>query len=365
MFIYDKKNCLVNLSNSILKRFNAPTFHDSINEVDGLLAKHKKIVLFLCDGMGKNVLNANKEETKDLNAHAFRDITSTFPPTTVAATNALLSGKFPNEIGWLSWSQPFFNWERCIDVFPGTDSQTGEKVPGFNYRELAYFPTIADQINKANNKTIAQVMLEFPIDQEGHVGIKQCTERVAKFFSDKEEGFVYGYVTEPDHSSHTYGITSPEVKAELVNINNTITEFANAHPEILVLVIADHGHINVDELFLEDYPDFVELLDKPMCFEGRAANFKVKEGKNKQFEDKFNQYFGKYFELYTKEQVIADEFYGPNPMPKQVENMIGDYIAVAISNVILIDLHIHDFFKGHHAGGTVEEGVIQICAYNK
>ena len=41
---------LVNFSNSFLKHYDVPTFHDSIPELDEILKGHKKIVLLLFDG---------------------------------------------------------------------------------------------------------------------------------------------------------------------------------------------------------------------------------------------------------------------------------------------------------------------------
>ena len=50
----NKKSSLVNLSNSILKWFEQPTFHDSLEKVDELLKKSnkKKVSLILLDGFG-------------------------------------------------------------------------------------------------------------------------------------------------------------------------------------------------------------------------------------------------------------------------------------------------------------------------
>ena len=51
-FSYYKDNSLVNLSNSILKRYNVKPFHKTIENLDLILKKHCKIALFLFDGFG-------------------------------------------------------------------------------------------------------------------------------------------------------------------------------------------------------------------------------------------------------------------------------------------------------------------------
>ena len=44
--------------------------------------------------------------------------------------------------------------------------------------------------------------------------------------------------------------------------------------------------------------------------ETRAISFKVKVGKNKEFEEKFNKHFGKYFNLYNKSDIIDSKLFG-------------------------------------------------------
>ena len=49
MEVIDYKNSIVNLSNSILKYFNLPIYHDTLEDLDKLLDKnkYKNIVLLL------------------------------------------------------------------------------------------------------------------------------------------------------------------------------------------------------------------------------------------------------------------------------------------------------------------------------
>ena len=103
MEVYNK-NSLVNLSNSILKHFEAESFHESIPAIDNLLKGHKKIVAVLFDGMGQNIVRKHLKEDSFIRTHYVTTINSTFPPTTAAATTAFLTGKYPIETGWLAWT---------------------------------------------------------------------------------------------------------------------------------------------------------------------------------------------------------------------------------------------------------------------
>ena len=121
---YNKDKNLVHVSNSILKHFGVSTFHDSLKELDDLLSKktYDNVALILFDGLGKYIQEKHLSEKDIIRRNKFMDITSVFPPTTVAATTALLSGRYPKETGRLGWSQYYKNIDKTIDMFSGRDS---------------------------------------------------------------------------------------------------------------------------------------------------------------------------------------------------------------------------------------------------
>ena len=51
--------------------------------------------------------------------HQRFDMEAVYPPTTVAATTALLSGKYPIETGWLGWTQYFRKSNLYVEMFSG------------------------------------------------------------------------------------------------------------------------------------------------------------------------------------------------------------------------------------------------------
>ncbi|MBO4415854.1 MAG: hypothetical protein J5824_07735 [Lachnospiraceae bacterium] len=53
----DYNNCLVNLANSILKKFGAGTLHGTLALADRYLAEnHKNVVILLLDALGTSIL---------------------------------------------------------------------------------------------------------------------------------------------------------------------------------------------------------------------------------------------------------------------------------------------------------------------
>ena len=92
----------MNLSNSILSKFGAPTVGKTLPLVDNLLKKdYKNIVVLLLDGLGTCIMESNLKEDGFLRTHFIESISTVFPPTTVAATTSVMSGLQPIEHAWL------------------------------------------------------------------------------------------------------------------------------------------------------------------------------------------------------------------------------------------------------------------------
>ena len=68
--------CIVNLSNSIMKYFGLPAYHATLKDLDDVLEsrKPKNVVVILCDGMGTNILRRTLGEKSFLTKNIKRSI---------------------------------------------------------------------------------------------------------------------------------------------------------------------------------------------------------------------------------------------------------------------------------------------------
>ena len=88
---------ILNLINSILKKYNVETKYNSLPILKEKLKKdYKNIVLIILDGMGNNLLNSISENGF-FNKNKIDKITSVCPSTTTAALTTYYSGKPPIE----------------------------------------------------------------------------------------------------------------------------------------------------------------------------------------------------------------------------------------------------------------------------
>ena len=153
---------------------------------------------------------------------------------------------------------------------------------------------------------------------------------------------------------HALGCDSKEAKELIKDANRRIEELANKLEDTIIFVVADHGHINVKHIFLDDYPDIVDCLVRNTSIEPRAVNFFIKDDKKEEFVNLFNKYFSEYFTLYNMDDVINSKLFGDGKENSVYRDALGDYLAIATSD--------HDIIYGgsnplasQHAGYTDDE----------
>ena len=69
---------LVTFSNSFLKHFGVTPFHQTEEAVDEALKGHKKVVVLLFDGMGRNIVRKHLVESSYIRKNYLCTINSTF-----------------------------------------------------------------------------------------------------------------------------------------------------------------------------------------------------------------------------------------------------------------------------------------------
>ena len=362
------QNSLVNFSNSFLKHFNAPTFHDSIEVVDQALVNHKKVAVVLFDGMGRNITRKHLPSKSFIRSHYLTTINSTFPPTTTAATTGFLTGKYPIETGWLSWAQYFDKYQRNIILFKNIDYNTEEKLEpeAIAFNEL---PTtsILDIIKEHNPNVDTFDIKRRPIDPKGPKSLKGLERQINTTLKHTKECFCYFYFDSPDYEMHTHGIDNKYIHGYVKKINDMVKRVVFQNPDTLFFVFADHGHINVKYFDICEHPDLYSLLRRPISFEKRTPNFFIKDGKEEEFKKLFKEYYGSYFKLFSKQEVLDNELFGEGtPNPKALQ-FFGDFIATGIKEYGIYaskEMKKPNTFKGNHAGMTKDELLIDVSAYN-
>ncbi len=365
MYHFNRQNSLVNLSNCILEHYHLPHTHAGIPAIVKKMEPYKKIAFLLFDGLGTSLLQKHLPSDSFLRKHVYMEIDSVFPPTTVAATNAFLSGLYPKENGWLGWFQYFPAIDKFLNVFSNFETYLQKPSPLPDpMLTIGKYKSVFDQVSESIPST--KVKIVFPAFRpDGARNLEEWLTMINDHLINNNEALIYGYWDNPDHLAHDFGVNSIQVKSYIQELNSILESFCLAHPDTLFLIFADHSLVDVEFLNIDEHQDFFDILIRPFAIEPRTATFFVKPDQKELFERLFAKYYGSYFDLFTHQEVIARKLFGEGSSNAEFSNFIGDYLAVAI------DKYCFDYCDptvdqggtkmiGAHAGGMKEETKISL-----
>lgn len=353
----DYTNCPVNVANSILKYFNCKTFHPGHPLIDQMLQEkqYKHVILYLADGLGIAQLNEHLDETSFLRTHLAADMSSVFPPTTTAATTTYTTGLMPNEHGWLGWNMYIKDIDEIVTLFKNCIRDTF--VPfdfTEDYAEDRYPNHYLHQI--INETGDGKGYFYFPFKWTIYKSKDELKNEVLKLCSKDEKNYMYLYDTQPDSLMHTIGNHEKDVTKQICEINEFLENLSKDLKDTLIIVTADHGHVDVTPVFLSDHPKLIEMMIRPTSLEARCAVFHIKPEYRQQFKEEFERSFSKEeFVLYSSDKVKEMQLFGLGESREGFDDSIGDYIAIAISDKMIVDSPDSFILKSHHAGLTEAE----------
>ena len=383
MFYPDYENCLVNVSNSLLKYYGLENGHPSLEVLDRYLEKgYKNVVWLVLDGFGSQLIQDNLGEGSFLGKHQVSQITSVFPPTTAAATTSIVTGKTPVEHGWLGWELYFESVDQVVTTFFNTlKKNPKEQAASYHLaqRELV-IKTIISRMNQLGNIKGHWIS---PFPKDTLVSADASSDRIDLINYDfrnldtlfnqlenlcqgSEKKFIYAYSMEPDSLMHELGTKDIKVVELMKYLDKKVAQLCENLEDTLLIVTSDHGHIDAGGyFFLSDYPELKNMLVRETSIEPRAVNFFVKDGLKEAFSSRFNELFGKDFLLLSKREVLEKQLFGPGAPHKKFESFLGDFLAIGITDKGILDEFHPNPKKGFHAGGTLEEMMVPLIIIEK
>ncbi len=353
-------NCITNLANSILEQFGVKEEgRQKLEILEQYMAKgYENIVVILLDGMGKCILEKNLAKDGFFNTHLKSIYSSVFPPTTVAATTSVVSGLNPCEHGWLGWDCYYPQIDKNVTVFLNIETGTNHQAADYNvaWKYCGYENFVSKIRKKGGNAYEVTPFVEpFPDNFD-----KIC-EQIKSLCKKPGKKCIYSYWNEPDQIMHEKGCYGAEAKQTVRTLEKQVQQLCDELENTLVIVTADHGHMDSKGVAITDYPSITECLVRMPSIEPRALNLFIKEEKKEQFEQEFQKAFGDKFLLWTKEQTLQSKIFGTGTVHPNFEKMLGDYLAIAIDDLSIYSTKEEaDFFIGVHAGLTEDEMMIPL-----
>jgi predicted AlkP superfamily pyrophosphatase or phosphodiesterase len=361
----DYDHSIVSVSNSILRAFGAECRHKSLPFLDAYLDKgYHNVLLMLFDGMGTEALEYHLPKDSFLRRHVAGTLSSVFPPTTSAALPSIESGLTPYEHGWLGWSMYFQEIDSVVDLYPNTVKDSGGVQAAEYHVARKYLPyeTIGPAIERAGIGKMYEVSPYNGIVVSKH---EELFDAVCGLAGEPGKKFVYAYWNQPDSVMHKTGCRSERTRDAIRRIDQSVRELCLTLSDTLIIVIADHGHIDTRVHIVSDSPKIQKALSRPVSIESRAAALYVKDKYQKSFPKEFRKAYGKDFLLLSRDEVLKSGLFGSGTMNARFVGSIGDFLAIAVSDAVLLNSHESKQLVSNHAGLTEAEMRVPLILVEK
>ncbi len=356
----DYKKCIANIPNSILKYFGAETVGDTLPELDAHLdRKYRNVVVMLLDGFGTSIMYKDLEWRSPFQKHLICSIDSVFLSSTVPATTSVITGLMPCSHAWLGWDNYYKDTGNNVTVFLNTVQNSSEPAAEYDVaRTITPYKSVQERLEEAGVKAYTVS----PFVKPNPDSFRKIINRVRKLCKEPGHKYIYAYWPEPDDTLHGCGCEAEETKKCVRDLEKKIVRFVSEMEDTLLIVTADHGHIDTGISRLQDHPAITDCLERLPALEPRVMTFFVKKGMKKVFVREFKKVYGEHFELLTKKEVLERKLFGTGPEHERFRDMLGDYLAVATDDLSIMFTEEKPW-KTMHGGISSNEMKVPLIIY--
>ena len=379
-------NSIVNLMASLKAHFGIKDPHyvelEALRGCD--LARDRRIVLIVIDGLGADLLDSFAGRSPDENFKHYQRarITSVYPPTTASAVTTFMSGQAPQQHGLTGWFMNFREIGAVSAVLPFA-SRFGRKAlseQGVDISRLVSCARFSDLL-----PVTAQMLLPSDIvDSEfsrhlggrakrvSYRGLTDFKRKLDEFLrADSGADYLYAYWSELDHLAHQYGPSNERVLDHYQALENSLLPILKTAAEhnCCVIVTADHGFLDSgpqERVELEAHPQLSDMLAMPLFGEPRSAYCVVRKGCDDEFEAYVAENLNDFMTAVPSAQLIANNWFGVGKAHTELAARVGDYTLQMKQRYTvrdrLVSEHAFDLY-GMHGGITAAEQWVPLIVF--
>ena len=340
-----------------------------------------RVCLLLVDGLGWELLRANRGVAPFLNSMAREPLTAGFPATTAASLSSLATGVPPGEHGLVGYTMALPGYERAFNTLTWSLYGVGPRVDLVNALVPESFqplPTLAERAALAGMRIhhLGPAFHEWS-------GLTRAIGRGERFHAADSlaavtEGalrllnaprtFVFGYHPRLDAAGHVGGVASQAWADELVAVDRDVRLMAEQLPTGTLLVVSgDHGMVDLrpeERLDLANHPELAAGV-RILGGEPRARFVSTKPGATDDVLSAWRSRLGDRMWVWPTEQAIATGIFGPRVSDRARERM-GDLVAAASGRVGIVERNVDPAqarLNGHHGSWTAAEQLVPLLVY--
>lgn len=374
---------IVNLMSSIIRSRGGKSPHRPLCGLPpSALRPYKKVVLLLLDGLGAKQLHQFILSGKGRNflaLHPWQKITTACPATTAAVVTSLATGSAPAEHAILGWHLHLPDLGMVGTILPFV-TRTDTPIAGDDF-DLEKYLAIPAPLASIRGRRVLISQGHIPTSRTS-MAMPWWTERRAfedldgmlrqlrAFARSPGRAYAYAYWPHYDTQCHAHG---PEGRAPARHLGEldaflARTERALAGTDTLLLVTADHGHMQTRErIDLSRIPGFYDCLSMLPSGDARMVQCFVRPSRVKEFLRLTRSApLRRAAACASQAEVLRSGILGPGRPHPALASRLGDYILFAAPGCAFLYPAAQSGEKapkyGNHGGLSADELEVPLFA---
>ncbi len=297
----------------------------------------ERVVLLVLDGLGWNQLTDRASSAPALTGLEGGAITTVAPSTTATALTSITTGLPPGEHGVIGYRMGLHGEVLNVLRWNTAAGDARQTIPP---GKVQSHPTFGGQRPPALTRAeFAQSgFTTAHLDDTRFTGYRTLGTLVSELvrLTRSGEPFVYAYYEGLDKVSHEYGLRR-EFEEELRWCDHLVATLLERLPAGTVLVVtADHGQVEVPSSRIIELPGALAGLVASQSGEGRFRWLHARSGRTAALLEAARSSLGDVAWVRTREEAIADGWYGPRVTDVAASRM-GDVLLAARTDVAFHD----------------------------
>ncbi|MFC4544446.1 alkaline phosphatase family protein [Halosolutus amylolyticus] len=316
----------------------------------GLDDEYDRVLVVLVDGFGLAFWKRHRGQAlvdRLADRGTVTPLTSVYPSETAAALTTVHTGRLPASHGLLGWDVYDPVDDASYEAFTGT-VKAGDESVAHDLQDVFEGDPIYPSLERVGID--CRHVVPFPETYDGATchsygpdesldGFEPTLQEA--FDAADDPAYLFAYLPQIDTAAHGYGTDSDEYRATVDDVFETIDRAlagldADAAGDTLVVLTADHGHVDTDadrNVDLETIDGVVAALDRhgngdPVRYAGspRNVHLHLRDGRvddvRSILDDRLDA------RVFTQEDVVDRDLFGGGPRSETFERRLGDLVVV-------------------------------------
>ena len=296
-----------------------------------------QVVLLVLDGLGWSQLQERPGLAPTLTAMTGGPVTTVAPSTTAAALTSITTGLPPAAHGVVGY-RVRVHGDQVLNILrwkTGSGDARGA-VPPEEFQPLEPFgstkPPVVTRAELAESGFTRAHMSGARM--YGWRMPSTLVATVATLLRDGER-FVYAYYDGVDKVAHEFGF-GPTYDAEVVAADRLVHDLLDVLPSgAALLVVSDHGQVDVGEKVVALDADVVELTTM-LSGEGRFRWLHARPGAEERLAETTHRLYDDVAWVRTRHEAVADGWFGGSLAP-HVADRLGDVVIAPYEPIAILD----------------------------